>query len=321
MKLNSPLALLLSTYSLFSTGARAQEKKPFSPARWAYVVRDAEVEVRSGATQRKRPALHLGRGALVAVIESKSRGSTPSARVRAVDPATFESITGWVDSSRIELEPAGDFPSDGEVLKALGGVYLEDITAADAEIVRYVIHQGRQDPALLCFVGSAALPKAKLQVFQKSNGKFILGPFVEFPSSEMESGITRLEVQDLMGDGHDLLITREPFQLQQDNGGVNMVIRRIAGDALQTLWQTPLEYRNLTSFAPQRQVLQPPERNIGAAGTVTTGAVEFRAHGALREPVWKGKVQFYILGRDEALDIVRIEKLCPWDGTKFAPLQ
>ena len=69
------------------------------------------------------------------------------------------------------------------------------------------------------------------------------------------------------------------------------------------------------------QTLAPPEKNIGLPGTVTKGEVEFRARGRISEPVWKGKVEFHALGREEPVDTLSLEKVCTWDGTKFAPLQ
>ena len=69
------------------------------------------------------------------------------------------------------------------------------------------------------------------------------------------------------------------------------------------------------------RVLQPPEANIGMPGTVTKGELEFRTRGRLTDLVWKGKVEFHVLGREEPVESVSIEKTCAWDGTKFAPLQ
>jgi len=48
--------------------------------------------------------------------------------------------------------------------------------------------------------------------------------------------------------------------------------------------------------------------------------VEFRPRGALVDIVWKGKVNFHIIGREQLVESVAIEKTCSWDGVKFSPL-
>jgi len=129
------------------------------------------------------------------------------------------------------------------------------------------------------------------------------------------------EVRDLLGDGNECLVTKEAFSFGPENHGVKMVIRRIEGNALRTLWEAPLEFRNLASYAAQPRVGQPPEKNIGSPGTVTRGSVEFQARGNLSEPVWRGSIEFYVFGREQPLQKVSVEKLCSWEGTQFAPLQ
>ena len=124
-----------------------------------------------------------------------------------------------------------------------------------------------------------------------------------------------------MGDGNECLVTHEPFKSQTHYDGVNMVIRRMEADNFKTLWQAPLEFRNLASFPPKVQKLDPPEKNIGTPGTITTGKVEFRARGHMSEPFWKGTIAFYVQGRAAPIDTVTYEKLCPWDGSKFTPLR
>ncbi len=203
----------------------------------------------------------------------------------------------------------------------MGGVYLDDVTTSNAQIARYLVRQGNQEPALVCFIGASILPQARLQAFLFSQGKYCPGPFIEFPTSEIKMAITSIEVQDLLGDGNECLVTHEPFVIQSDNQGVNLIIRRIEGQGLKTLWQAPIQYRNTASYPPKLHLLQPPEENIGNPGTRAEGTVEFREHGVLSEPVWKGKVSFYVVGREDALDSVNVEKLCPWDGSKFAPLR
>jgi hypothetical protein len=321
MKANLLFAFFLTTHFLIAVCGNATDKKAASPKGWAHAMHGVDLEVRSGASQRRQPALHVGRGALLAALEVQSHGNKQLTRVLAVNPATFEAVTGWVDSSQIEIEPLDHYPSDEELLNQLGGPYLEDVIAESTKVDRYVVRQGRQSVALVCYLGSPLLPHSRLQVLQNVSGKFMPGPYLEFASSEMESGITGLEVLDLVGDGNEFLVTHEPFALQHDDSGVNIVIRRIEGDSLKTLWQAPLEFRNLASYPPQREIIKPFEKNIGAPGTVTTGDVDFRRRGALSEPAWKGKVEFYVLGREQPMETVAIEKLCAWDGSQFAALQ
>jgi hypothetical protein len=136
----------------------------------------------------------------------------------------------------------------------------------------------------------------------------------------MQAAITDLEIRDLVGDGNECLITREPFSFGPRNEGVNLVIRRIVAGAFQTLWRAPVEFRNLASFAPKMRMLAPPEKNIGAPGTVTKGDVDFRPRGRTTDLVWKGKVEFYVVGREQPVETVDLEKTCAWDGTKFTAL-
>ena len=319
MKSKFLFAFLATVPFLFHGEARADKKRAAAPTSWGYVVRGTNVVAKPGG--HKPALLKLGRGALVTIIAEKSHASAPWARIRAIDPATLEPVVGWVESNQIETEPPSQYPSDSELLKQLGGVYLEDLTASSAQIVRYIMAQGQSGPALVCFIGTRVLPQTRLQIFQSSNGRFNPGPYIEFPSSEMQSAITSIEVRDLAGGGRDCLITHEPFKTQTHYDGVNMVIRKIDGGTFKTLWQAPLEFRNLASFPPKLQKLDPPENNIGTPGTITTGTVEFRARGQINEPFWKGKIAFYIPGREKPIDTVSLEKLCPWDGSKFAPLR
>ena len=98
-------------------------------------------------------------------------------------------------------------------------------------------------------------------------------------------------------------------------------IRQIAEGKFLDLWKAPFEYQNLSQYNSQMQMLRPAEQNIGAPGTKTTGDVTFRPTGRAQEPVWKGKIEFYVAGREKALDSVSLEKACPWDGHAFAPLR
>jgi len=321
MKLRTFVLLLtVVTFSRAEVGASEKEKKPPGPTGWCYVAKEA-VDAKRAPSERKKTTLRLGRGALVPAFETKqSRGSNWT-KVRVVDPANLTAATAWVDSSKIESLPPSQFPPDSDLLKLLGGAYLEDFTAANVAIARFLVRQGDREPALVCFVGSPKFPQARLQVFLRSPRGFALGPYLEFPFSEMQAGVTSLEVRDLLGDGHECLVTREGFNLGPENHGVNMVIRTLEAGAFKVLWKAPVEFSNLASFPPKVQTLAPPEKNIGLPGTVTKGEVEFRARGRISEPVWKGKVAFHALGRDEPVDTLSLEKICTWDGTKFAPLQ
>jgi len=321
MKIRRPvLSLLIVTYALVSVCASVAEKKPPIPTGWCYVAKEA-VDAKPSPSERKKATLRLGRGAVVPAFETKQARGSNWAKVRVVDPAKLTAETAWVESSKIETLPPNQFPPDSELLKLLGGTYLEDFTAANMAIARFLIRQGDREPALVCFVGSPKFPNARLQVFLRSPQGFALGPYLEFPFSEMQAGITSLEVRDLLGDGNECLVIREGFNLGIETRGVNMVIRKLEAGAFTVLWKAPVEFNNLASFPPRVQTLAPPEKNIGLPGTVTKGEVEFRARGRISEPVWKGKVEFHALGRDEPVDTLRIEKVCAWDGTKFAPLQ
>ncbi len=319
MKIQILFSFTLIASFLIPSRATADDKKNATPVSWGYAAH-GPIDVRPSLMNRLSPVLHLERGALVTVLVGKSRKGGATTRVRAINPATLDAVIGNVDTSLIEIEPLDRYPSDAELLKQLGGIYLDDFTASNVQIARYVLRQGKQDPALVCFLGSRMLSQARLQAFQIFQGKFVPGPFLGFPMSEIQSAITSLDVRDLVGDGNECLVTHEPFKIQPENEGVNLVIRRIENKTLITLWHAPLQFRNMASFPSERQVLKPPEENIGAAGTVATGTVEYRARGAMSEPLWKGKISFYVVGRQDALDSATIEKLCPWDGSKFAPL-
>ena len=62
---------------------------------------------------------------------------------------------------------------------------------------------------------------------------------------------------------------------------------------------------------------------VKVAADVTTigSAPKFRVRGKVSQPVWKGKVELYVFGREKPVQSVSIEKVCPWDGKKFAPLR
>ncbi len=124
-----------------------------------------------------------------------------------------------------------------------------------------------------------------------------------------------------MGDGNDCIITKEMFRNLTDTSGSNLVIRRVVGGQFKTVLQAPLKFKNLSQYNAKMQILQPPVKNIGAPGTVTTADVTYTPTGKGETPVWKGKIEFFVINREKALDSVTIEKTCPWDGNVFASIQ
>ena len=234
---------------------------------------------------------------------------------------TGSSELGWVEISSSELKPPDSYPADSELLRLLGVPYLDDFTSSHTDIARFLVRQGPASPALLCYVLTAALSMAKLVVFIPSQGKFLPGASLNIPISDLQAGIRSLEIRDLVGDGSDCVISKEPFREQAQTYGTNLRIRRIADGQLQDAWQAPIEFQNLSQYPPKMHILQPPEQNIGAPGTVTTGEVTYRPSGKGQVPAWKGKVEFFVFGRDRAVDSVKIEKACPWNGQAFAPLR
>jgi hypothetical protein len=251
----------------------------------------------------------------------ESHAGATWALVHAVDLSTLTRQAGWAESDQVDRFPPEQFPADDDILRQVGGAYLDDFTASHTAIARWLVRRGALGPALLCFIASPVLPTAKLIAFYHTQGGFAPGPSLEFPLSDMPAGIVAAEVRDLRGDGNECLITQEPFRTGPERRGINLVIRALEVGRFRTLWQAPLEFRNLEAYSPQLHILQPPEMNIGDPGTVTRGEVSYRPHENTYEPVWKGKVEFYVVGREQPVESVTIEKACPWDGEKFAPLR
>jgi len=165
------------------------------------------------------------------------------------------------------------------------------------------------------------LPASRLAAFLPQQGKFVLGPSLEFPFCDLKPGIVTGEVRDLLGDGMECLITREPFREGPATFGLNMVIRRLEHGNFISLWKAPLESRNLEMFPQEMKILQPLEKNAGAPGTVTQGEVEFEARGEISIPVWKATVEFYAAGQDKPLEAIKLTKACPWNGAGFEPVR
>ncbi len=318
MRRLSAIACLLACL-IAASGARAKGKSPVQLS-WGRVVQ-GPAEVYRRASVSKKVLARLGSGALAAVFETKRSGGGDWAKVRVVLPTTLEVVSGWTEARRLENFPVSHFPADAELLKSLGGAFLEDFQAKYVQFARFLVRRANQEALLVCYFGSVFLPYTRLQAFVMSGGKWVAGPYLEFHFSQMQTGVSEIEVRDLVGDGNECLITREPFSEALGNRGVNMMIRRIEGGGFKVLWQAPVELRSLSSYLPRQEVLQPPEKNIGVPGTVTTATVDFQTTGRITEPVWKGKIEFHVLGREEPIDTVELNKICNWNGSEFIPVQ
>ncbi len=317
------LVALLVAGGAFPWAATAKEKKPTGPRPvigWLSLQGGSRNLMVPGS-DLQRANRKLTQGLLLPVFKTKEDHGKELAQVGAFNLNTGSSELGWVEIQSTELKPPGSYPMDEELLRALGDPYLEDFNAEHTDISRYLVRRVDGPPVLLCYVVTMPLSMAKLVVFMPNEAQFLTGAALNIPISEMQGGMTSLEIRDLMGDGSDCVVTKEPFREQADTYGANMVIRRVVGGQFQVLWQAPVEYHSLSQYAPKMQILQPPQKNIGTPGTVSTGEVTFRACGKGQEPVWKGKVEFFVIGRDKAVDSVNIEKACPWNGHAFAPLE
>ena len=298
----------------------AKESGNRQPIAWCYV-QEGPLEFTHKVMGRKTSTLSLGRGALVPVLKTESKNGKQRAMLRVTDLATLNPVDGWADSSKAEIVPLDRFPSDEALLRQLRIEQRTDFTTPKAAVARWLVKQGDSSAALVCFVASFGLPASRLIAFLPDGGTFKLGPWLEFPFSEMKPGIVSGEVRDLLGDGVECLITHEPFREGPATLGVNMVIRRLEHGKFSSLWIAPLESQNLGSFPPQVQILRPLEKNAGAPGTVTKGEVEFQPRGKIWIPVWKATVEFFVVGQDTPIDSVKVSKTCPWRGSEFEPLQ
>jgi hypothetical protein len=312
------LALLVCLHPVIA--ASAEEDKQPRPIGWIYVRADAlDLTTKPGA--RKGKPEHLARGTLASVLKITEKDGAKWAQVGILNLATMHPQVGWVESEKADVLPADSYPLDTDLLGRLGQPYVDDFTASHTDVARFLVRQSQGAPLLLCYVFARPLPTAKLVAFTASEGRFLPSASLDFPISEMQAGIVSLEIRDLLGDANECVISREPFQEGLETHGTSLIIRRIEGDKFRVLWQAPVEFRNLAEFKSKVQILQPPEKNIGAPGTMTTGEVTFRQRGNWQEPVWKGKVEFFLFGREKAVDSVTVEKVCPWDGKEFAPLR
>jgi len=241
--------------------------------------------------------------------------------LRVLDLATLTLADGWADSSQAEILPIERFPSDAEILRQLNIEPPGAFTSPSATLARWLVKQGDSGVALICFVAFFGLPESRLVAFLPAGGKYVRGPELEFPFSEMKPGVVSGEVRDLLGDGVECLITHEPFRQGPATFGVNLVIRRLEHGSFSSLWKAPLESQNLGVFPPRVQILRPLEKNAGAPGTVTKAEVEFERRGNISAPVWKATVEFFAPGQDKPIDSVKVTKVCAWNGSEFEPVQ
>ena len=228
---------------------------------------------------------------------------------------------GWVKMDRAELRPPTAYPPDDALVPLLGDPYLDDVVAKHTGMARFVVPQTQGPELLLCYVLTGQLSMAKLVLFTPHSGKFTPGASVDIPITELQNGITSLEIRNLVGDATECVITQEAFHEFGGAAGINLLIRRIVDGQFHNVWQAPIKLKNLSQYNSNLKILEPPEKNMGAPGTVTTGDVTYEASGSGQTPVWKGKVEFFVVNREKPLDSVTIEKPCPWNGSAFSPLR
>jgi hypothetical protein len=314
------LGFLIITGVIAVTVLPAKERGIGRPIAWCYV-REGPLEVTRRGVGLKSISLSLSRGVLAPVLRMESKKGSKRALLRLTDLATLLPVEGWVDASQTEVYAADRFPADEELVRRAGMENLDDLTIAKVSVSRWLVKQGKSDPALICFLGLFGLPASRLVAFLPLHGDFIRGPYLEFPFSEMKPGIVWGEVRDLLGDGNECFITREPFREGPATFGVNMVIRRLEGGQLAPLWMAPLEFQNFSFYPREVQILRPLEKNAGAPGTLTKAEVEFQQRGSILIPVWKATVGFFALGQDKPTDSVKVTKVCAWNGSQFEPVR
>jgi hypothetical protein len=317
MKRMALLAILILARGSMAQQPPAKAALKPDPIKWCHVTKDV-VEVRSKPGGGEKSVVKLTRGALVPAYASKKAGKSEWLRVVVVDPALMEPRSGWVDPAEVEVAEAAEFPHDDKILALSGAPFVEDFAAENTAVARFILRTKDAGPVLVCYLGTVVLPQTRLQVFFKAPGRFKAGPSLDFPFSEMKSALTSLEVRDLVGDGNEFLITREPYQAGPQNLGVNMVIRRMEGNNFKTIWKAPISAKNFASYPPRLDILDPAEANIGRPGTDTKSEVEFRARGSLTDIVWKGEVNFHALGREKPLETIPLERTWSWDGAQFS---
>jgi hypothetical protein len=317
------LALLLAVLSTLPTAVAGKEKPPPEPKRpigWLHLDDDTH-KFSASEDDFQRVRRKLAMGLLLPVYKTKERSGAHLAQVRIVNLEQGKTELGWTEAKLDDIKPTEFYPTDDDLLRLLGPEYYDDSVTSQTDIARYLVRQPRGAPVLLCYVMTAPYSLAKLVVYAPNPIKLAATSMVSVPISEIEAGISSIEIRDLLGNGTDCIVMNQHFRDQAQTLGVQMFIRRIVDGKLQDLWQAPTRYKNLSEYGARVDILQPPERNIGMPGTVTTGEVTFVANGKMREPHWKGKVDFYVIGREKVFDSVDIDKTCPWNGQTFAPLK
>jgi hypothetical protein len=316
------VTLILLLAGCFSLAIPVSARKTQSPRAWVYAGAAATpVLAKPGDTNPKAKRDELERGSLSELLQERRSKGELWWKVRTVDLATLAPVEGWAEASQLTQIPSNRYPADSDLLTKMGQPFLDDFVASHTVLARYLVRQGNQNPLLVCYAGSRVLPEARLQIFRESGGVWSAGPHLGLPFAEMNTPITKIEIRDLLGNRHECLISTETAQPATGAALTRMVIRSVAGDSFQTLWEAPLKLSVLDSYPAKIDMLSPPAKNIGRAGTVTTGTVTFQARGAVREPVWQGKVDFFVIGREKPVQTVSIHKVCAWTGSRFEPLR
>ncbi len=318
-KFPSLASLLL--FGSFVLVAPVLARKPAQPLAWTYNgTASAPVLAKPGNAKAKKRG-EFERGALAELMEEKSSKGEAWWEVRFVNPETLLAVEGWVKARGLTQIPYDRYPSDSDLLTKMGAPYLEDFVASHTVIARYLMHQGPGNPMLIGYVGSRVLPQARLQIFREAAGEWNAGPHLEFSYVDMSSPLTKIEVGDLFGNQHECLISTEKSEPGPGATLTREVIRNVAGESIQTLWDAPTQWSALGSYPAKMDVLSPPVMNIGRPGTVTTGKVTFQSQSGTEDPVWDGKVDFFVLGRKKPVQTVPIHKVCLWTGEQFEPLR
>jgi|SRR5437762_10896498 len=299
--------------------AAAAAKKPQQTG-WGYAAGGA-VKVFEGLSLRPELLEPLGRGTLVAVYGENEKAGKAWSRVSVIKPETLEVKLGWAESSQLKFFPTDRFPANADLFLRAGAPFTDDAVAADTVITRLLLQQPSGPPLLVCLFDSPGIPNVRLQIFTADADHYAPGPYLEFPNAQIHSPVGGLEVKDAVGDGNECLISHEAFSQGEQNQGVRLVVRRFEAGALKTLWSAPLEYTNLASYEPQSHKLTPPEKNVGAPGTVTKASVDFAANSGKPEIIWKATIEFHILGHEKPVDALTVVKHCAWTGAGFEPIQ
>lgn len=315
MKLRALVLILAGALAAPFLNAAENPLKP-APIKWCLAAKEG-VAVHSKAGGSDKPLLKLMRGTLLPAYDTKKSGQTEWLHVVVVDPALLTPRSGWVNPADVEVVDGAEYPHDDKLLALSGAPFIEDFAAENTAVARVLLHTKIEGSVLVCYFGTVVLPHTRLQVFYKVNGRFRTGTSFDFPFSEMKSAITSLEARDLAGDGNEFLITQEPYQAGPMNLGVDLVLRRIVQHQLETIWKAPIAAKNLASYPPRLDILDPPEANIGRPGTDSKGVIVFRPRGPVTDIVWKGDVNFHALGREKPLESIPLERIWSWNGTQY----